>query len=362
MEKDKPISEFMDKFDDQWNRVYEMTSGPDRYRQKFRSFVEEDYAKRDFLLAALSDHYPNPVDNLTTKADLSYAEVRYRMQSISSERAESPKSTALAAENSNGKRRRQSGQSQSTTKICTYCKRHGGNAEGHLWNECRKLKKEQKRKKEAAASSEKTQQVVKQPAGFITQADALATSDQMDIDHSEVSHHPYILKWKLDTCASAHMTSDIGLFDRLEPIHGVIRVGGGTELPSEGIGSVLVHAAMLDNSVKNIRVKSVLYVPTLRHSLISWGMLSKQGCVLSASENLSVVYKRNVPIFVAELHDNLPYIREIPQKTSKTVLCVRELITPRKLVRELITPRKLVWELITPRKLVREHLQELITL
>jgi len=31
-EKGKPVSEFMDKFDDQWNRVYEMTTGPDPYR------------------------------------------------------------------------------------------------------------------------------------------------------------------------------------------------------------------------------------------------------------------------------------------------------------------------------------------
>jgi len=77
IEKGKPVSEFIDKFDDQWNRVYKMAAGSDPYRQKFRAFLEEDYAKRDFLLAALSEHYPNPVDNLTTKTNLTYAEARH---------------------------------------------------------------------------------------------------------------------------------------------------------------------------------------------------------------------------------------------------------------------------------------------
>jgi len=63
LEKDKSVVEFMEKFDDQWTRVYQMTTGPDPYRQKFRAFLEEDYAKRDFLLAALSKHYPNPVSS-----------------------------------------------------------------------------------------------------------------------------------------------------------------------------------------------------------------------------------------------------------------------------------------------------------
>jgi len=88
IEKGKPVSEFMNKFDDQWNRVYKMAAGFDPYCQKFRAFLEEDYAKRDFLLAALSEHYLNPVDNLTTKTDLTYAEARHRMHSLSSNQLE----------------------------------------------------------------------------------------------------------------------------------------------------------------------------------------------------------------------------------------------------------------------------------
>jgi len=113
----------MDKFDDQWNRVYEMTAGPDPYCQKLRAFLEEDFAKRDFLLAALSEHYPNPVDNLTTKADLSYAEARHRMNSLFSNNQLGEAASDIALVTRNNKQvhhssRAKGHKSQPTTKVC----------------------------------------------------------------------------------------------------------------------------------------------------------------------------------------------------------------------------------------------------
>jgi len=61
-----------------------MTAGPDPYWKEFRTFLEEDYAKRDFLLAALTKHDPNPVDNLTTKSNLSYAELKHHIRALTS--------------------------------------------------------------------------------------------------------------------------------------------------------------------------------------------------------------------------------------------------------------------------------------
>ena len=60
---------------------------------------------------------------------------------------------ALVTTNNKQTRRRArlargSTQSSTNTKVCTYCKRHGGIAEGHLWQDCRKLKRHQKRKQE----------------------------------------------------------------------------------------------------------------------------------------------------------------------------------------------------------------------
>lgn len=42
LEKDKPTPEFVDRFEDQWNQVYEMmTSGPDFYCRMLKAFLEE---------------------------------------------------------------------------------------------------------------------------------------------------------------------------------------------------------------------------------------------------------------------------------------------------------------------------------
>jgi len=191
-EKGKPVSEFMDKFDDQWNRVYEMTTGPDPYCQKLRAFLEEDFAKRDFLLTALSEHYPNPVDNLTTKADLSYAEARHRMNSLCSNNqlGDTVSDTALvinkSAYRAKGHRSKPT-TSQPTTKVCSYCKRHGGTYEGHFWQECRKLKRDQKQKQaQAHAHAQPPFSQTPQTAqtGLIVQA----PSSAMDLDLPNVQN------------------------------------------------------------------------------------------------------------------------------------------------------------------------------
>jgi len=109
LEKDKSVVDFMERFDDQWTRVYQMTAGPDPYRQKFRAFLDEDYVKRDFLLAALSKHYPNPVDNLTTKPNLSYAELKHHIKALASNGQLSAPTTitdaALVTENKQARQR-----------------------------------------------------------------------------------------------------------------------------------------------------------------------------------------------------------------------------------------------------------------
>jgi len=71
----------------------------------------------------------------------------------------------------------------------------------------------------------------------------------MSIDLPNVSTQTYTYTRKLDTCASTHMTSDIGLFEYFEPNHGVVKVGGDNILLSEGIGVVILNAALSNNSL-----------------------------------------------------------------------------------------------------------------
>ena len=155
----KPISDFIDMFETEWERLYQLTTsnGTNTYRITFRRFLDHNEAKRDTLLAALLPHYPNPVDNLSTKANLTYADLIARLQSLSSNYMRSEQS-ALIVQRKKGPKRRKlvTNQSTDTPKspdTCTYCKKHKYRYEGHTWHECRKLKQLQEQRKRDSTTS-----------------------------------------------------------------------------------------------------------------------------------------------------------------------------------------------------------------
>jgi hypothetical protein len=75
LDPSKPIKEFLDLFEAEWQKLadFARSSTTDTYRAIFAKFLAEDKAKRDFLLAFIVNHHQNVVDNLTTKDDLSYS-------------------------------------------------------------------------------------------------------------------------------------------------------------------------------------------------------------------------------------------------------------------------------------------------
>ena len=158
----RPIHEFIDLFETEWERLYaQSASGPaNSYRQALRTFLAFDEAKRDFLLAALIQFYPNPVDNLSTKDNLTYAELKSRLHSLAANhqvpaiRDAALTTTKLPAFkkrkrdlNSSAKVSTSSGKSD--TKWCTYCKKHKKTPfEGHRCPEYRCLNQYQEVKKQ----------------------------------------------------------------------------------------------------------------------------------------------------------------------------------------------------------------------
>jgi len=104
-----------------------------------------DKAKQDFLLDALVKHYPNPVDNLSTKDILIYGELKSRLHSLTAnQQLVTAADTALITSkyppskkrkqstNQNAKNTTSSGKTD--TKWCTYCKKHNKIPfEGHTW-------------------------------------------------------------------------------------------------------------------------------------------------------------------------------------------------------------------------------------
>ena len=68
---------FISKFESQWLHLRKLSqASSDLYRKTFATFLNEDQAKRDFLLGFGVKHHKNVIDNLTTKDNLLYADVK----------------------------------------------------------------------------------------------------------------------------------------------------------------------------------------------------------------------------------------------------------------------------------------------
>jgi len=251
------LADFIKQFETQWNRLYNLTSTGLPERASMRTYMDFDQNKRDLLMASLLKYYPNPIDNLSTKPNLKYTDLKYHMLALSTNQSihkAQDDSIALLAANKkdkNWKRNQTSGTQPG--KVCTFCKRRGFNAQGHTWKECRKLKKRNELNTQSNQSSTG-------PNALFTVATALVSTISASTSDA----------WKIDTCATSHMTSDIGRFLTLIPSKGTVKVGGNNNLPIEGTGAVLLNCALPDGSTNQIVLHSVLYVPTLGHSLISW--------------------------------------------------------------------------------------------
>jgi len=295
------INEFVDKFETEWERLHQLTgSAGSPHRRSLRQFLDYDESKRDFLLTALVQHYPNPIDNLCTKDNLTYVELKSRLFMLSNNNHHQLTTNQLkndsalvtrTAKRSNKSASYTAPAKETDTKWCTYCKKHGMNYKGHTWQICRRLKRVQEKK---------TIPDTNNAAALITQAQA----------HPVVSPSS-LYTWKFDTCASSHMTSDIGKFCTLEPYHGTVTIGGDTLLQAEGIGTVIIYCLLPDNTVNSVHLTDVLYVPTLNHNLFSWNSFRSKGYRWEAGVSHIYLYHNTSLVLMTEFHGNLPYIIEV---------------------------------------------------
>ena len=157
------ISDFITKFEAEWQTLINMatTGKTDSYRQSFSTFLGQDKAKRDFLLGFLvrQNDWKNIVDNLTTKDALTYSDVKRHLLSTASDSATTENALSSVQSNKKKPNNKKKGSSSSSTnnnyspspstgKECTWCKKHHpGRHNGHLWNECNKLKAHNEEKK-----------------------------------------------------------------------------------------------------------------------------------------------------------------------------------------------------------------------
>ncbi|KHJ31598.1 hypothetical protein EV44_g3365 [Erysiphe necator] len=138
----RPISEFIINFESEWFKLLKLTrDSSDTYRQQFAVFLGNDKAKRDFLLGLISRHHKNIVDNLTTKDNLTFAEVKQRLLDSDYESC----STALLTMESQNKGRNQKSKKRGRKpekvpepdEQCTFCKKHfPDKPRNYSWKTC----------------------------------------------------------------------------------------------------------------------------------------------------------------------------------------------------------------------------------
>jgi len=104
------------------------------------------------------------------------------------------------------------------------------------------------------------------------------------------------------------MTSDIGVFEHIQPHQGVVGVGGGGTLLAEGIGSVLLNCILPDGTSHLSRLNAVLYIPTLGHSLVSWNVLKSKGYVMAGAGDVIVVSSDGNPVLITKFIGGLPFV------------------------------------------------------
>ena len=123
-----PIGTFITNFEREWARLHLLCSGTSRYRQLMKQVLDQDEAKRDWMLAALVSHHPNLVDNMTTKDNLTFAQLKVRLHSLSSNVDRRAGSALVANHRGKGRRpdrkRKFNDRSSPTTSAtsCTWCK------------------------------------------------------------------------------------------------------------------------------------------------------------------------------------------------------------------------------------------------
>jgi len=310
----KPIHEFLDSYETEWELLYQQTaSGPaNGYRPALRTFLSFDKAKRHFLLGALVKYYPNLVDNLSTKDNLTYAELKSRLHSLAAnQQLATAADTALITSKSPASKKRKQGTNPNAknttrsgkpdTKWCTYCKKHNKTPfEGHTWTECRRLKRDQEAKKQQAT----------QEAAHIT----------MEHAHTSVSSSSPTT-WKFDSGTSSHMSCDIGQFNTIKSFYRTVTIGGNTFLQVEGTGTVRLHCLLPDGSVQPVILKDVLYVPTLCHNLFSWNSVRAQGYIWEATGNYGYIYtKKRILVLTTDFHNGLACIIEAPKSASNALV------------------------------------------
>jgi len=294
---------FISKFESEWLHFTKLSkASSDSYPKTFATFLNEDQAKRDFLLGFLVKHHKNVIDNLTTKDSLSYADVKQRLMDIDTSEIEDNPALLVSKPPGNKKKGKKpsklgntNNSSSSSAKTCTWCKKHNpGKSEGHTWNECfclQKINKEKKEKEEKDKAEE-----------------ANVTTEQKVRNKS----------FYFDMACTSHMTPYAERLLNYSVCGGFVKSSSQKTMEIMGKGDVVMDCVLRDRSVSSFCVRGVLHVPDLAHPLISWRKLREKGYTEFGEGDYISINKGTKVVFEAVFDGSLFKIPETSQSAHIT--------------------------------------------
>ena len=138
----QPMSKNIGKIETEYSRLFKLArDSSDNERKCFSQFLKSDMIKRDFLLCFLAQDQKNVVDNLSTKDNLSYAEVKQRLYDL-----DHGGPTQLALVTREAEPKTHISKPRKPNRVakrvqCTYCrKHHPSNSNGHDWRNCPRIR------------------------------------------------------------------------------------------------------------------------------------------------------------------------------------------------------------------------------
>ena len=324
----KPLTEYIEKYESEYDKLLNlMKSSQDSfYSVDYYGVMVQDKVRKNLLLSALVPHNPALVDNLMSNQALSYEDVKNHLCTLPSK--ELKEGFVDGFDNGGGsittggatatvkvdkamiagagvseprcKRLRAKNAAVMTPRALTMLRCHFCHNIGHLIRDCRKRKFAERQRGNTTTTGT--------GAGVVL----VATASAMPLSNVCTP-----CQWKLDTCATAHMCDTLEQFTPLSMSDGVVTVGSDIPLQVAWKGTVSLHRLLPSQSNNDrghcrchrFKLLDVLYVPTLRHCLVSWSAL-RSDYELNQRGSDFHVYRKNggMLVWVAQYINGFPFI------------------------------------------------------
>ena len=128
-------------------------------------------------------------------------------------------------------------------------------------------------------------------------------------------------KWIVDSGATCHMSNDASSFVTLNDLERPeqVKVGDGYYIPGEGRGPIKMNVEISPGVVKKIRLKDVLYVPSLSYNLLSVSTSAENNMKITMdSEGCEIIRKdTNAVVATGRKVGSLYYLNCVTEKSEQ---------------------------------------------